>query len=210
MRALTLLAVAGCTTAPRGGKSVNVAALHDARFEASVSPLGLTAYFRFSDDRGCPELDPSMRATVDGVDVELASPEPDPDAYPRGTPCEGYQIDVPPSANARTDIRIRDRSGEARIVIDNAFAARGVAWRGTPVAGEVARLAWTPATDTVVDGEVSFGGVTARVDDLWLQVRVPNSDDATASMSAHAAIETCTGFASCVATASVRDAAIAR
>ena len=180
MRWLLVVGLVGCA-APRA-TTVNVAALRDARFEASVSERGLGAMFVFDDDFGCPMVDGRMRASVNGEPVVVVSPQPDADAYPRGTPCVGYQLEVGPQAATDAEVRVWDASGEARVRIEDAFTARSATVRGDGT------LVWTPASDVLVDGDVRVDG----------------------TVTAHAAIEACDGFASCTATASVRDLAIPR
>jgi len=210
MRSLAFLVVAACTTPPQG--PVRVAALTDARFDATLSDGGLAVYFRFPDSDGCPELDARMHASVNGEPVALASPLPDPDAYPRGTPCEGYQLTA--IGTGAADIRVWDRSGEARVVIPDAFVARSVSSEPALAPGDVGHLAWSPASDTVIGGELRFTGtrdftVTALdVDGADVRYRIPDGETGatalTASLTASVAIDTCRGFASCAGVASLR------
>jgi len=209
MRLVALLPLAACTASPR---PANVAALAGATLEVRLADGELTAYFRFPDAMGCPALDPKMRATVNGEPVALASPQPDPDAYPRGTPCEGYQLTA--IGTGAADIRVWDRSGEARVVIPDAFVARTVSGEPALAPGDVGHFAWSPASDTVIGGELRFTGtrdftVTALdVDGADVRYRIPDDEAGatalTASLTASVAIDTCRGFASCAGVASLR------
>jgi len=217
MRVLAVLPLVACGTS----HPVTATQLASAQFEASVSERGLRAYLRFPEDMGCPELSAYMHATVNGREVKLTSPQPDPDAYPRGTPCEGYQLDVDAPGETGADIRIWDRTGEVRVTIDSAFAKRDVAWV-TPAraAGDVGHLAWSPAGDRVTDGTLRFtragapafvasptGDVPLDLDGSTVRFRVPDeasgTDAVTGTLTANVPVETCIGFASCSATATI-------
>jgi hypothetical protein len=209
MRVVALLPLLAACGVPH---PVTAAQLHDAQFEASVSPRGLAAYFRFPEDMGCPELSAYLHATVNGREVKLTSPQPDPDAYPRGTPCEGYQLEVDAPGETSADIHIWDRTGDVRVTIDSAFAQRHVAW-GTPAraAGDVGHLAWSPASDRVTAGalHLTHAGalVPLDVDGSTVRFRVPDDvatvDAVTGTLTASVPVDTCIGFASCAATTSV-------